>query len=296
MRRRHRALIVVTILAAACGNPSATAIQHSPAGATLSPAPTLALGGPCHSILGLPDSSCTPGAVGSDVTPETTASTICTTGFTSTGRRSDGRPVRPAVSYTDHLKLLGIAAYGYADTNPADYEEDHLIPLELGGDGYAPTNLWPEPRYGTHPASEKDTVENYLNRMVCSGGLALAIAREAIAQNWETAESTQLPARPTPSAAPATVGPFIVTVTSSSYGFVAATTSPGAICRAQATLPSGRVSTATGLQISQTAASDGVVSWSYGTTSTTKAGTGTHTVTCTDQGVTISASATFTVA
>ncbi len=97
---------------------------------------------------------------------------------------------------------------------------------------------------------------------------------------------------PTASAAPATL---TVTITASTYGNVAATTLPGASCKAQARLPSGRISTAAGLQATVVAGNDGVVSWSYGTVSTTTKGTGTHTVTCTLNGATASASAAFTV-
>jgi hypothetical protein len=199
------------------------------------------------------------------------------------------------VSYTDNLKLEGIVAYAYADKNPSDYEEDHLIPLELGGDGYSPANLWPEPRYGTHTASEKDAVENYLHGMVCSGGVTLAEAQTAIARNWETAGSAQPSISPPATSGPPVQTSFEITITSSSYGSVAATTSPGATCRAQATLPSGRISTAAGLQVSETAGADGIVSWSYGTTSSTTPGTGLHAVSCSYQGVTKSASAPFTV-
>jgi len=90
-------------------------------------------------------------------------------------------------------------------------------------------------------------------------------------------------------------GSFTVAITVSRYGLVGATTAAGATCTAQARLPSGRVSTAQGLQGSKTADSSGNVQWSYGTTTTTTPGTGTHTVTCTDQSQTISASAPFSV-
>ena len=136
---------------------------------------------------GLPDAACTPGAVSKDVTQATIGKTICRSGYTTRGMRSDGRPVRPPVSFTESLKASGIAAYRYPDTNPAHYEEDHLVPLELGGDGWNPSNLWPEPRTGTDNAAEKDRVETQLNRLVCAGRVSLAAAQHAIARNWETA-------------------------------------------------------------------------------------------------------------
>ena len=56
-------------------------------------------------------------------------------------------------------------------------------PLELGGDNVI-ANLWPEPadpRPGFH---EKDFVENYLHRQVCSGAMSLADAQREIASDW----------------------------------------------------------------------------------------------------------------
>jgi hypothetical protein len=100
---------------------------------------------------------------------------------------------------------------------------------------------------------------------------------------------------PTPAIAPAPAA-LTVTITASSYGLVAATTLPGASCTAKAKLPSGRFSTAAGLLPTVVAGPDGGVSWSYRTVSTTTKGTGTHTVTCTLNGATVSASAAFTVA
>jgi hypothetical protein len=131
--------------------------------------------------LPLPDPVCTPGATNPDVTQATIGSTICVSGWTAT--------VRPPTSYTNPLKVRQIAAYGYADTSTADYEEDHLIPLELGGAPRDPRNLWPEPRYsvGGGTAAGKDSVENRLKRMVCAGQTTLAAARHAIATDWRTA-------------------------------------------------------------------------------------------------------------
>ena len=106
------------------------------------------------------------------------------------------------------------------------------------------------------------------------------------------ATATAAPAPRSTAPVPATVS---VSITASRYGYVAAQTLPGATCSAQAKLPSGRTSTANGLQPTKPAGGDGTVSWSYGTTSSTTPGTGTHTVTCTVKGQTASASAPFTV-
>lgn len=138
-----------------------------------------------QAYLPLPDPGCTPGATYAAVTQATIGSTICVSGWTAT--------IRPSTSYTNPLKIRQIAAYGYSDTAPADYEEDHLIPLELGGNPTDPNNLWPEPRYvinGAPTASKKDAVENKLKSMVCAGTITLAAARTAIARDWTTALAT----------------------------------------------------------------------------------------------------------
>lgn len=132
-----------------------------------------------HAYLPLPDSSCTPGSYNPDVTQSTINSTICVSGWTST--------VRPPTSYTNPLKVQGIADYGYSDTNTADYEEDHLVPLELGGAPRDPANLWPEPYYGSPTAYTKDGVETKLKNAVCAGTITLSSARSAIKTNWTTA-------------------------------------------------------------------------------------------------------------
>ncbi|MEV5754620.1 hypothetical protein AB0L00_43010 [Actinoallomurus sp. NPDC052308] len=140
--------------------------------------------GTCSQVyLPLPDPACQPGAVNPDVTQETIGSTICVAGWT--------RTVRPPVSYTNALKVRQIAEYGYADTNPAHYEEDHLVPLELGGAPRDPRNLWPEPRYdaGGGTAADKDEVENALRKKVCAGLMPLAAARTIMAVDWRRGRS-----------------------------------------------------------------------------------------------------------
>jgi hypothetical protein len=126
----------------------------------------------CQSRHGLPDPTCTPGAVGT-----TNREDICEGGST--------KRWRPAVSYTNRLKREGLRRYGFSDSSLSAYEEDHLIPLELGGDGYAPENLWPEPHGGTYGSKGKDRVENWLHRQVCSGAMTVEEAQQGIAANWE---------------------------------------------------------------------------------------------------------------
>src|SRR5947209_3037701 len=94
-----------------------------------------------EAYLPLPDPACTPGALNPDVTQSTIGSTICVSGWTAT--------IRPSTSYTNKLKVQGIADYGYTDTSLSDYEEDHFLPLELGGAPKDPKNLWPEPHSGS---------------------------------------------------------------------------------------------------------------------------------------------------
>lgn len=132
-----------------------------------------------QSYLPLPDPSCTPGSYNPDVTQSSIHSTICVSGWTDT--------VRPPTSYTNPLKVQGIADYGYSDTNLSDYEEDHLVPLELGGAPRDPGNLWPEPHYGTKTSFTKDGVETKLKNAVCAGTITLSAARSAIRTNWTTA-------------------------------------------------------------------------------------------------------------
>jgi hypothetical protein len=132
-----------------------------------------------QSFLPLPDPSCTPGSYNSSVTQSTIQSTICVSGWTAT--------IRPPTSYTNPLKVQGIADYGYSDTSLADYEEDHFVPLELGGSPRDPANLWPEPHYGTKTSYTKDGVETKLKNAVCAGTITLSAARSAIRSNWTTA-------------------------------------------------------------------------------------------------------------
>ena len=135
--------------------------------------------------VGLPDPRRTPGAVNPNVGPDTLSTTICMAGWTAT--------VRPPSAYTSALKLAQILEYGYADRNPAHYEEDHLVPLELGGAPRDPRNLWPQPMTATLAdgtaigANEKDDLEDVLKRRVCDGSMDLDAAQRAIAGDWVVA-------------------------------------------------------------------------------------------------------------
>jgi hypothetical protein len=158
------ALVAFTLTGCTPRKPPVTARSVQP------PALTVAR---CHIHGGLPDPSpaCTPGAVRT-----TDVSVICHGGST--------RQYRPSSSYTYALKRQQIIAYGYVDTAPGHYEEDHLVPLELGGDGRDPKNLWPEPHAGKNNSFDKDKVENYLHRQVCSGTMTAQAAQRGIASDW----------------------------------------------------------------------------------------------------------------
>jgi hypothetical protein len=181
--RRIALLALLTLCVVALGL-GAVLTRHSNdsrvAGPATSTPVAIAVSVSCHSLNGLPDPICTPGAVDPRVTQENLQTTICVRGYTKT--------VRPPVAYTDSLKKQQISAYGYADTNPADYEEDHLVPLELGGHPTDPKNLWPQPRNGAYPAAAKDLLENALHAKVCSGLVTLAAAQTAIARYWVSPE------------------------------------------------------------------------------------------------------------
>ncbi len=123
----------------------------------------------------LPRHHLTPGAIDPRVTQQNIGSTICHPGYSAS--------VRPPFKYTNVMKHRLMRAYRVIG-NTYDYELDHLIPLGLGGCPDCETNLWPQPRNIFPGAEEKDQVEDYLHRQVCSGALSLAAAQEEIASNW----------------------------------------------------------------------------------------------------------------
>ena len=72
--------------------------------------------------------------------------------------------------------------YGLAEDQGV-YQLDHFISLELGGANTV-ENLWPEPYEPRPGAHEKDRVENYLHRRVCSGSMTLQQAQDAMRSDW----------------------------------------------------------------------------------------------------------------
>jgi Excalibur calcium-binding domain len=132
--------------------------------------------GSCHATgsgeFSQPDPSCSPGALNPAVTQATIGQTICVSGYS--------KSVRPRESITNKEKLASMAAYGDSGS-PSDFEYDHLVSLELGGAPNDPRNLWPEPGGSPNP---KDSIENALHRLVCSGQMPLAQAQKIIATGW----------------------------------------------------------------------------------------------------------------
>lgn len=90
---------------------------------------------------------------------------------------------------TEKMKNQVYAEYGVQRNTgicAGGCEVDHLISLELGGaDDVA--NLWPQPSQPKPGFHEKDALENYLHKQVCSGKMPLEKAQKTIAQDWLTA-------------------------------------------------------------------------------------------------------------
>jgi hypothetical protein len=119
----------------------------------------------------LNDPAFTPGAT----LPQDTKDVLCSPDF----HTGDVRAVSEAT------KQQACRIYGVDEEQCTGqfYEIDHLISLELGGSNDI-ENLWPQPYAPKPGAREKDKVENWLHRRVCSGQITLAAAQDAIAQDW----------------------------------------------------------------------------------------------------------------
>ena len=133
----------------------------------------------------LPDPRLTPGATDPAIKQENIQQTVCVKGYTKT--------VRPPAYYTNRLKKKQIREYGYADSNPKDYEEDHLIALSIGGNPTDERNLWPQPRNGEWNAEKKDRLEFTFYKMVCAGEIPLVEAQQQMAKDWISAWKRYVP-------------------------------------------------------------------------------------------------------
>ena len=76
----------------------------------------------------------------------------------------------------ENARRADFARYSIAWSDRQRYEDDHLVPLCLGG-ADVQENRWPEPRWGIWNSYEKDRLEGYACRMVCSGQLDLGGAQ-----------------------------------------------------------------------------------------------------------------------
>jgi len=151
----------------------------------------------------LPNRGISPGAVDLAVTPENIATTICAHSHPSWSKAH-----RPPASLTNRIKREQIRLYGYADTDPRNYEEDHLVPISIGGLSYSEpefahitgrqaANLWPEPRktITQWSAEKKDELEYVLWKAVCHRDIGLREAQAAFTSNWIKAYDHYAPLR-----------------------------------------------------------------------------------------------------
>jgi len=119
----------------------------------------------------VPDPRLSPGDV---LTSDTKI--ICVPGYTKTVR-----------NVPQALKEQVYREYTITGRAPGEYEIDHIISLELGGSNSI-RNLFPE-SFKSQPlnAHVKDTLENKLHDLACSGKITMQEAQQAIASNWTTA-------------------------------------------------------------------------------------------------------------
>jgi hypothetical protein len=149
--------------------------QPSPPHSKVEPRPAVARAGDAWLY---PDPALTPGAI----MPGVTAADVCTPYYTKRVR---------SVSSSERDQVYR----NYKTANVSKkHELGHFISLELGGSN-SPSNLWPEsyePRPGAH---EKDRVENFLHREVCSGQMTLEEAQRKIVTDWYAVYLTLPPKR-----------------------------------------------------------------------------------------------------
>jgi hypothetical protein len=120
-----------------------------------------------HSFPVYPDPKLTPGDV---LTTDTRI--ICVSGYSASVR-----------DVHESLKEEVYLEYGILTHPAGSMEIDHLVPLSIGGSNEK-SNLWPERYNMTFGAYDKDKVENYLHREVCSGRMSIEDAQERIRSDW----------------------------------------------------------------------------------------------------------------
>ena len=114
------------------------------------------------------------GATNHNVNQNNIKTTICVAGWTATVRPPSSIMAKQKQQEADKLQIKDITSG----------EWDHLISLELGGHPNSPDNLWFQPYLPKPGAREKDVVESYLHRQVCSGSMTLLDAQKAITKDW----------------------------------------------------------------------------------------------------------------
>ena len=93
----------------------------------------------------------------------------------------------------DDVDVSVLTPPGVVSGAPASGQVLTCAPLERAYSGieghdftvaFDPRNLWPQPRYGTVTAAQKDTAENALRASVCSGAATLDAAQAAFLAKW----------------------------------------------------------------------------------------------------------------
>jgi hypothetical protein len=87
--------------------------------------------------------------------------------------------------YIKGLKATLLRESGISVGRSSEFELDHIVPLALGGHPRRLSNVWLQPWDGPHGAHMKDILEVRLQRLVCSGQIALLDAQFCIAEDWE---------------------------------------------------------------------------------------------------------------
>lgn len=119
----------------------------------------------------LPNKTLTPGDVLASTKEE-----ICVPGYASNTR-----------NVSTALKKQVYQSYNIPYPQPTGaIEVDHLISLQLGGSNDI-KNLWPEKASTVPGFREKDKVENYLHKQLCSGKKSLKEVQQVIANDWTVA-------------------------------------------------------------------------------------------------------------
>lgn len=124
----------------------------------------------------LPDKQLTPG-----VTRDVDVNTLC---HSSTKLvRHTSTDVKKAVYAEYGIKprhALTCSGVGHSC-----YEIDHRIALEDGGADDI-KNLWPQAYDGTWNAHQKDKLENYVHKQICSGKMTVQQGQAVFLGNWIT--------------------------------------------------------------------------------------------------------------